>query len=223
MGSATPAQARIPSVGRTLELEVLRPLIAEHGREAVTSAIRQMQAQLRVELAAAGPDEAPALEESELVARIGQLLKQSATASLRRVFNLTGTVLHTNLGRAPLPQEAIDAMVAVARDPSNLEFDLDTGKRGDRDSHVEALLCELTGGEAATVVNNNAAAVMLVLNTLARRKDVLVSRGELVEIGGAFRIPDVMTRAGCRLVEVGTTNRTHLEDFATRSPLRRAW
>jgi L-seryl-tRNA(Ser) seleniumtransferase len=213
MPGGDPSRARIPAVGRMLDLPAIRPLLDAHGRAAVTAAIREMQAQVRAELAQiAGEDRL--LDEAALVARVASLLEHRSHSSLRRVFNLTGTVLHTNLGRAPLPQEAIDAMVAVASEPSNLEFDLDTGKRGDRDRHTESLLCELTGAEAATVVNNNAAAVMLVLNTLARRKDVLVSRGELVEIGGSFRIPDVMTRAGCRLIEVGTTNRTHLDDFA---------
>jgi L-seryl-tRNA(Ser) seleniumtransferase len=178
----------------------------------VTDAIRQVLTEVRGALLA--NDHQDDISEPRLMERVRERIDRDTRPSLRPVFNLTGTILHTNLGRAPLPAEAAEAIAAAALRPSNLEFDLQRGERGDRDVHVEAALCRLTGAEAATVVNNNAAAVLLVLNTLALRKEVPTSRGELIEIGGAFRMPDIMARAGCRLREVGTTNRVHLHDYA---------
>lgn len=198
-------RSRPPSVDQILAWPVMARLSDLHGRPLLLAAVREQLALWR-------QGTAP-FDDAELVSAVEQTVLAVVTPSLRPVFNLTGTVLHTNLGRAPLPREAIDAMVAVASGASNLEFDLAKGKRGDRDDHVEAWICRLTGAEAATVVNNNAAAVLLVLNTLAQRREVIVSRGELIEIGGAFRLPDIMARAGCKLHEVGTTNRTHARDF----------
>lgn len=197
----------IPSVDKVLRSAELASAREVHGHGAVVEAIRAVLARLRAEQAAQIPPLAAIAGEVEA------LLAARAAPRLRPVFNLTGTVLHTNLGRAPLSERAVAQVAMAMRQPCALEFDLATGGRGDRDSVVEDLLCELTGAEAATVVNNNAAAVLLVLAALAGRREVLVSRGELVEIGGAFRVPDVMRAANVRLVEVGTTNRTHPRDY----------
>jgi L-seryl-tRNA(Ser) seleniumtransferase len=157
---------------------------------------------------------APAREEAELAERAAALARELARPSLRPLINATGVVLHTNLGRAPLAPAALEQLVAVARGYSNLEYELESGARGNRHRHVAALLAELTGAEAAIVVNNNAAATLLALAALAEGGEVVVSRGELVEIGGSFRIPDILAQSGARLVEVGTTNRTRLADYA---------
>jgi len=202
--------AKLPSVDRLLSHKALAALIDLHGRSVVTGVIRDVLAAARAEAQAS----VALSDETELLEKVGAGVTARMQPKLRPVFNLTGTVLHTNLGRASLPEEAITAIVMAARNPCALEYDIDSGGRGDRDDIVNELLCELTGAEAATVVNNNAAAVFLLLNTLAQRKQVVVSRGELIEIGGAFRVPDIMQRAGAKLVEVGTTNRTHLKDFA---------
>jgi L-seryl-tRNA(Ser) seleniumtransferase len=208
------ASTRLPSVDAILRWPHVASLIERYGRGAATDVTRIVLAACRKELR---NNRNTLTDEETLGATIESALMERATPGLRPLFNLTGTVLHTNLGRAPLPQAALDAITLTARGASNLEFDLKTGRRGDRDAIVEERLCRLTGAEAATIVNNNAAAVMLLLNSLANRKEVPVSRGELVEIGGAFRIPDIMSRSGSKLVEVGTTNRTHLTDYAEAS------
>jgi len=221
-GSASSSSApaiRLPAVHLVLSDAGCQPLIGQYGRTQVTDAARALLADLRTQLLAARQDGAtgssvPAADLAALLAQLDLRLQTANRSNLRAVFNLTGTVLHTNLGRALLPDSAVQAVVEALRWPMNLEWDIDTGQRGDRDNLVEELLLELTGAEAATIVNNNAAAVLLMLNTLALGREVIVSRGELVEIGGAFRIPDVMTRAGAVLREVGSTNRTHARDYA---------
>jgi L-seryl-tRNA(Ser) seleniumtransferase len=206
-------RSSIPSVDKLLGSAPCKDLLTQFGRAQVTDSIRIILSEIRDSLNDSSvPDVAPDMQ--EIAARVQVRLSARHSGKLRAVYNLTGTVLHTNLGRSILPQEAIDAVVATASGASNLEYDLATGNRGDRDSHTEDLLREITGAEAATIVNNNAAAVLLVLNTLALDAEVPVSRGELVEIGGSFRVPDVMSRAGCTLVEIGTTNRTHAKDYS---------
>jgi len=201
----------LPSVDHILKQ--LPGDIAEFGHEQVVALAKAELAQLRDLLRAGTFDSNSPPTIEELIAKIQQALRSSNQPSLLPVFNLTGTVLHTNLGRALLPKQAVQSLLLAATSPSNLEYDLNTGQRGERDSHFESLICELTGAEAATAVNNNAAAVLLTLNTLALGKQVPVSRGELVEIGGSFRVPEVMERAGTQMVEIGTTNRTHLKDY----------
>ena len=209
--------SQLPAVDKVLLTTAMQALRDAYGLDACTCAVRDVLTQLRQQLL--GTSEQPGQPVQADLASIVQSAQRQLQARfaprLKPVFNLSGTVLHTNLGRALLPQAAIDAVVQAMSAPANLEYDLEDGSRGDRDDLVESLICELTGAEAATVVNNNAAAVLLVLSTMAMGQEVVVSRGELVEIGGAFRIPDVMTRAGAKLVEVGTTNRTHEKDYAS--------
>ena len=204
--------ADIPSVDKLLRAPPLQQLLARHGHTAVTATLRTQLAQLR-RAALAGELAPGGLEESAIAAAVAAQLADAARPALRPVFNLSGTVLHTNFGRALLPAAAVEAVVRAMSAPVNLEYDLAAGARGERDALVERTLCELTGAAAALVVNNNAAAVLLMLSGLASRREVLVSRGELIEIGGSFRLPDIMRRAGARLIEVGTTNRTHLADY----------
>lgn len=205
--TSTVALRKLPAVDLVLRTKIAAEAAKRFGRQAVVAAVRKVLAEAR---AAKESLEDPNLFAGSAVAH----LNEQAKSKLLSVFNLTGTVLHTNLGRALLAEAAIDAATSAMRNAVALEFDLGGGKRGDRDDVVRDCLCELTGAEDATIVNNNAAAILLVLNTIANRREAIVSRGELIEIGGAFRMPEIMSRAGARLVEVGTTNRTHRKDYA---------
>jgi L-seryl-tRNA(Ser) seleniumtransferase len=204
--SASLALRKLPSVDQVLRAGAAMDAIERFGRTAVVAAVRNTLAAARADGIAPG-------DADQVVAAALMQLEAQEQPHLRPVFNLTGTVLHTNLGRALLAEAAIEAAHTAMRNAVALEFDLGGGRRGDRDDLVRDLLCELTGAEDATVVNNNAAAVLLTLNTLAKGREVIVSRGELIEIGGAFRMPEIMSRAGTKLIEVGTTNRTHMKDY----------
>jgi L-seryl-tRNA(Ser) seleniumtransferase len=201
---------QLPSVDKLLGEDATQQLVAAYGHAQTVDALRATLDAVRDEVQAGAdvPDVAA------LAARADVFLQARLAPTLRRVINATGVIIHTNLGRAPLSIDAQAAIETVARGYSTLEYDLQAGKRGHRTVHAEQLLCELTGAESALVVNNNAGAVMLALNRLAQGRGVVISRGQLVEIGGGFRVPDVMAQSGARLIEVGTTNRTHLRDYA---------
>jgi L-seryl-tRNA(Ser) seleniumtransferase len=209
---------QVPAVERVLQRPAVQELAGRHGRGALLRCVRALVEELR-ERAAAGDEAGLRAALERLDDELGGRLARAARPSLRPVINATGVVVHTNLGRAPLSQAAAARVARIAASYSNLEFDLETGQRGDREVHAEGRLRELLGAQATLVVNNNAAAVFLAVNTLAEGREVIVSRGELVEIGGSFRVPDVLRKGGARLVEVGTTNRTRLADYrAALSP-----
>ena len=203
----TDGRRSLPSVSSLLESDTVRGLLERTPRAVVVEAIRRT-----IDAARSTPVAAPA-NDAQWADAVTSAVARAAQPSLTRVLNGTGVVLHTNLGRAPLPRVAIDAVSRIASGFTNLEYDVERGERGSRYVHCAALLRELTGADDALVVNNCAAALVLVLNTLANQRAAIVSRGELVEIGGSFRIPDIMERSGVRLVEVGTTNRTHIDDY----------
>lgn len=208
MTSSRDVRRELPSVDRILQES--QDLVSRWGHQNVSDAIRKHLQEIR---SSATPAQRSDVTITAIHLAVSAQLSLSDGHGIRPVINLSGVVLHTNLGRACLPAAAAEAACEAAMFPNNLEYDLETGKRGNRDSHVESLICELTGSEAATVVNNNAAAVVLALSTLAKGLEVPVSRGELVEIGGSFRVPEVMESSGCTLIEVGATNRTHLKDY----------
>jgi L-seryl-tRNA(Ser) seleniumtransferase len=200
---------KLPSVDRLLQEETIQAEVAAHGRELTVAAIRQALEEARQTIREG--EACPLIQ--ELIRNVISCLAEMDRPSLRPVINATGVIIHTNLGRAPLSKATLAAMEGAGRGYSNLEYELEPGRRGSRHVHASGLLCHLTGAEAAMVVNNNAAAVLLILSALARGREVLIGRGQLVEIGGGFRIPDVLRQSGAKLVEVGTTNRTYLSDY----------
>ncbi len=203
----------IPKVDVLLEEEHIKNAICLYGREMVVEGIREEMEALRDFIKSCEKEEEARRRIENLVPDIVRHVAQIHRPDMRPVINGSGTILHTNLGRAPISQEHMEYVTSVATGYSNLEYDLEGGKRGERYSHFEEILCKITGAEAAMAVNNNAASVMLILSTLGKGKEVVVSRGELVEIGGKFRVPDVMEQSGAKLVEVGTTNKTHFTDY----------
>ena len=203
----------IPKVDLLLENEGIKSLMKAHGYRVVMDAVRHETDALREYIRTSEDAKEAEHRISALPERITAYAQQLCRPNVRKVINGTGTILHTNLGRAPISQAQADKLARVVSGYSNLEYDLEAGARGERYAHIEDLICRLTGAEAAMVVNNNAAAVLLILSTMTKGGEVIVSRGELVEIGGKFRIPDVMEQSGARLVEVGTTNKTHPDDY----------
>ena len=204
----------IPSIDQLTLRPGVQVLVSRYGQGAVTEAVRTAAAEMRAHLKAGGAAPGGAGIAATIEGRAGALLAATFRPSLRRVINATGVIIHTNLGRAPLGEAALARIRDLAGGYTNLEYDVGAGRRGARDTHAEGLLCRLTGAEAAVVVNNCAAATLLALAALARGREVVVSRAELVEIGGGFRVPDVMAQSGARLREVGTTNRTRVADYA---------
>ncbi len=203
----TDRRRSLPSVGKLIETSVIREMMETAPRSLIMDAVRSAVNTIRLH-----PDMTPDTEEGWGI-MVKNNLDKLMVRSLRRVINATGVIVHTNFGRAPLATQAIDALKDIAFDFSNLEYDVENGTRGSRHQHCAKLLCSLTGAEDAIVVNNCAAALVLTLNTLSQNKEAIISRGELVEIGGSFRVPDIMARSNAKLVEVGTTNRTHFRDY----------
>lgn len=203
----------LPKVDDVLEDEKIQNLLETMPRRTIIEVIRAELDEIRLEIKNGATEEVVRNKIDLIVEKIQHSSSKENEYKLKRVINATGVVIHTNLGRSIIPREIMKNISEIATNYSNLEFDLETGNRGSRYSHLEEIICKITGGESAMVVNNNAAAVMLVLSALAREKEVIVSRGELIEIGGSFRIPDVMAQSGAYLVDVGTTNKTHLWDY----------
>ena len=203
----------IPKVDVLLENQAIQEMIERYSRDSVMEAIRAEMDNLRAFIGGCDEEDKAQEQIALLVSHIGDAVEKMHTPNMKKVINGTGTILHTNLGRAPISREHMKKAFDIVTGYSNLEYNLEKGRRGERYSHFEKLLCKITGAEAAMAVNNNASSVLLILSSLAKGGEVIVSRGELIEIGGKFRIPDVMTQSGATLVEVGTTNKTHVSDY----------